>query len=884
MGCGKTYVTAHIIEELTYRKKHQLPCPLICYHYCKNDETGDAVYIYSSLILQLLDQQEGFKVDFMKWYEDTLKSQHLDLAQSPADLGNFFSTCVKILERQLFIVIDGLDECGEESRTDLVNLLGDLSRQTSKLKVFLSSRPQESIENLLHNATQIRWRPSQDRDTIIVDHIVTRYLGDRSSAVRSLVSDRLTELARGNAIWVKLTVELLQKQKKQAVGPVKTFLKNITPPAALSELYAKLFSGVTDNDRENERLVTKALEVLAVARRPLSILELGWVVALNESDLDVQTIDELEDYVDEKRILSLLQPFISLVDFKDVKTSQVRLVHQSLKELILQDIPTYWAIPNTAAEASLNMIHNRQQRHAELEAALLRLCVRYLLFEDFNSKDLFSEEQATAQTLEELPGFGTYDDSDGEEQQASLGQGQDSEDNHEIQHIHYDPSERGFGEFFVYASCFWLDHFKVAESRLLPPVSDIVTLSSANSRRLRNWIQQNSRPDCTITPKFIYDSNTLDPLTITALYGPDLYFRKLLEGHNASDTSFLKDSVQETIQQILRSGDIARVCLLFRDSFVGSQVRTLNFFQQIMYKWSQSDKMASSWTSLFDLVRDVFDDLVQNKWGNELLCASTTLGCLPMVKRLFEGAAVNSKLKEELLRDVRRDRIPPDHHQSVGEAVWSNHVDVLRFLLEQEGIEPHLRHRDSGGYNVLHEAARCCNPEVVALLIARFEEGVHQINNADDTPLNQVVFESSSTKGRLEVARLLLTLGGANARGYRSRDPSDAFEPLRMAARVGDTEMCRLLVEVGGVDPRRALRKGDDGRPTLIGGIDCGSGVQYLELGAAVVEVLCSLAKIDPQSHYIEPKLYSDRLTGPSTSAKTSSSWTGSTHPDQQKD
>ena len=25
--------------------------------------------------------------------------------------------------------------------------------------------------------------------------------------------------------------------------------------------------------------------------------------------------------------------------------------------------------------------------------------------------------------------------------------------------IHYDPTERGLGEFFVYASCYWLEHF-----------------------------------------------------------------------------------------------------------------------------------------------------------------------------------------------------------------------------------------------------------------------------------------------------------------------------------------------------------------------------------------------------------------------------------------
>ncbi|KAK5207557.1 hypothetical protein LTR41_006601 [Exophiala xenobiotica] len=357
MGCGKTVITAHVIEELIRMNGNKLPRPLVCYHYCANDERGKALYIYSSLILQLLDQQEGFKVEFDRWYEKTRKSEIRDPAQSPEDLGNFLSTCVESLDRELFVVIDGLDECDSESQRELIALLTRLSDKAHRLKVFFSSRPQEGIENLLQGAAQIRWNPTLERDAVMVEYI-------------------------GSAIWLRFTIELIQRRQIKAVGPMKKFLADIPSPAALSQLYAKLFAHQTGDDSTNEQLVTSALEILAVAQRPLSILELVWAIALNDPCAEIETLEEIKDWVDEKRALGLLQPFLPQIDLEDVKKRQVTLVHQSLKELILRHAPCNWGHPQTTAEG-----FDKQRiwpRQPELQASLLHACVKYLLFSEFD--------------------------------------------------------------------------------------------------------------------------------------------------------------------------------------------------------------------------------------------------------------------------------------------------------------------------------------------------------------------------------------------------------------------------------------------------------------------------------------------------------------------
>lgn len=808
MGCGKTIITAHVIEELIRVNKHKLPRPFICYHYCVNDDSGKVLYVYSSLPPQLLDQQEGFKVEFDRWYDRTWKSERLDPAQSSVDLGNFLSACVESLDRELFVVIDGLDECDNESQNELVTLLGSLSNKARRLKVFFSSRPQEGIEKLLQGATQIRWNPTRERDAIIVEHTVKRCLREFPPAIQSLVTERLSELAEGSALWVRLTIELIQKRKIQAIGPMKSFLADIPLPAALSELYAKLFAHETGDDPANEQLATSALEIIAVAQRPLNILELGLAVVLNDPCAEIRTVEQLKEHVDERRVLSLLQPFLLPVDFEDVKKRQVRLVHQSLKELILRDAPSNWSRSQTTAKGLKANKQLIRQRQPKLEASLLRVCVKYLLFDEFDQNDLLSEEQKTVQSLEEMPQFELFDDfNDGGEQAGSSGASKDLINEEEAKKIYYDPVQRGFSEFYVYASCFWLDHFKVSAPKLLPDMSDIAKLCKANSKRLQNWIGQNCRPDCTITPKFGYNSHSQDPLTVVSLHGPESALRKLLENDNIdlSSKEFLLDSVQQTIKQIIQWGDISRLSILFRDTLVGPEVRNIGFFNQIMTEWASSDKKSRPWAGCFDLVFDICDDtLVRGKRGNELLCLAVSCGCLPMVERLFEEAAYRPAMRDELLRDVRRDIKPPDYHQSIGEAVWHNHVEVLRYLLKQEGIEVHLRHRDSDGYNVLHRAARWCNPEVMSLLVSHFPEGVNQSNKNGDTPLHLVVFGGQAISGRLESAKILLTQGHADVKAGCTVELSSWGEPLRMAARYGDIAMRRVLVEVGGVDPRRA--------------------------------------------------------------------------------
>ena len=90
-----------------------------------------------------------------------------------------------------------------------------------------------------------------------------------------------------------------------------------------------MFPRCTSNDRENQKLVSTTSEVLATTRRPLSMLELAWAVVLGAAQKGVTTIAALTKLVDHQKVIRLIQPFVTHVDFGDVKKRQVRLIHYS---------------------------------------------------------------------------------------------------------------------------------------------------------------------------------------------------------------------------------------------------------------------------------------------------------------------------------------------------------------------------------------------------------------------------------------------------------------------------------------------------------------------------------------------------------------------------
>ena len=810
MGCGKSVAMAFLVDELSRRNEHQLPQPKICYYYCQDDETGHAIHILSALTLALLEQLSGLKKTFYEWYKQNQASGNIEPATNMRKLEEFLIMVLETLDRPLFVLIDGLDECDRASRNSLLKLLKTLAEKTPRIKIVLSSRPQEEILEQLNDIARIDLSSDAKRDGIIVKQTVERQLSYLSRDVRALVIDRTTRLAQGSAIWTKMIVQLIEVRGIRALGPMQLFLEEIPLPGQLSELYVTLLTRSTLNDPGNQELAGIALKIIAASRRPLSILELAWAVALSTAQQEVTTVAALAKLVDHKRVMSLIQPFITRIDFNDVRKRQVRLIHQSAKEFIIAELASNWprlqgsAVSTATNQASIDHCIER------LEACILDVCVRYLLLDEIGSTDIFREEQVA---FLELPQESDLFNDDGKPVEYDR---YCTWEAWEEDMIRYDPTERGFGEFFVYASCNWLEHFGAVTVEPLPNLASIEILCQAGSTRLHNWIEQHCRPDCAIRARFSDDSNLYDPLVITALYGSGAMLHNVLRNSDFGIDKFLSQSAIGAADQILQWGDWSRLRILFLEDRTSHQLQNLEFFRLVLKRWSDSGKDRQSWDLVFDLVEYVLDTLIQEQWGNELLCMAAREGCVPIIQRLMTRAQNQAELRTELLRDIRRDQqslfLGKSVHQSIGEAVLGNHIDVVEFLLGLKGIEAHLQHLNSRGENVLHLASTLCNPAMLRLLAPRFQEGINQTDCWGKTALVRIIMSSSASRNRYTSARILLLLGSANRNIHFWNEQQD---PLRIAVRLGDLDMCDLLMDLGKFDPLSALTRGHDGQMIL---------------------------------------------------------------------
>lgn len=790
-GHGKSTTMAFIANYITAQCRDALISTFVCYHYCGQGKAGESLSIYSNFVYQLLQQREDIKPTFLEWVEEKTGSSNYAPAQDPNLLRNLFFNYVGKLNHPTFILLDGLDECNKDHRQELLRDLKHQSEVIPLLRTCVSIRHNEQRQNRLQGFSELRMQKDRDRDKDITTGKVEARLSNLRSKEQSFVIKELSKLAEGNAMWIEKAVDLFATRDITAPKDIENMLLHELPKLTLPDLYLKLFQQVTKNDSQNAKFLSSALEILAIAGRSLSILELGWAIAFRRNKTDCHAVSSLEACVDTDRLLVFLNPFISHVQSDDENTRQLKLVHASVTELVFQAPPENWARLEFSTSTSDT---DTDARQSQLHGQLAKDCVEYLFLEEVKSKKLFTGNDEAIEAFDALPLADAFNDSP----QTPVTPRFEEE-------LYFDPVERKFGGLFTYASCYWLHHTYRTKPGDGPDLADVITLSTPRTIQSDNWWKQFQRPDC--IHKSLGGLGYPRPAEIVAGYGPDYMFKEFLQKiatEGEQDQYTAQQQRKLALNEILEWGDISRLLMLIRFNADENIDEAAEMSTDVMQNWEKKCKTftaddESKYNQVFDHIASGFDIMVQQEWANEILCRAAKNGCLPIIERLFEAASHNATLKEAMLqvRDRRYERkYETVYHQSVGEAVWYNHHETVVYLLQREGIDNHLRYRDDKGRNVLHLASRWDNLEMMKLLLSRFSEGVNQKDIEDDMPLQSCIFHNSPA-----VQLKLLLEAGADVRCGLDKQPSDWHEPIRMASRRGNLEGIKTLVRFGGADP-----------------------------------------------------------------------------------
>ena len=189
-----------LIEDINER----LPESEVIYFYCRFDDPLRRTFngIVRSLIAQLLARNPTCS----QYLYDEINRSVNRRPDSTNDL------CAEMLEKialhhdQLFIGIDGLDECQELERQQLLSMIHNLlkaSKITGKIRVFLTSRREKDIVISLRSASRLELRPYHlEKDIRNYVKVRVQHLGDKFSIALERQRTIVTDIAsRSQGSW-----------------------------------------------------------------------------------------------------------------------------------------------------------------------------------------------------------------------------------------------------------------------------------------------------------------------------------------------------------------------------------------------------------------------------------------------------------------------------------------------------------------------------------------------------------------------------------------------------------------------------------------------------------------------------------------------------------
>ena len=383
-GCGKSVLAKYLID-------HVLPGEgiTVCYFFFKDQDQNTIRQALCAVLHQLFNA----KPYLIKYALEQQKQDGKGLINSTDSLWKVLRNTVQDPQAgRIIVVLDALDECAELEFADLVQ---NVNRQFlegrsvySRLKYLLTSRPYSQIVTRFHELLEAFPNihiPGEDASEAIsqeVNCVVTHQVNLLSKvkglthATRQKLEEELHRATHRTYLWVYLVFDYLDKEDfKMTPKGVKSAVATL--PKGVNDAYEKILSR-----SKNDPMVRKALSIILVASRPLTLEELNIAVNLDDNSRSFGDLDLEDGRSFEKRLRSWCGLFISVYHGK------VDFLHQTAREFLSE----------TASSSELGLAGSRW-RHSiptiPAHALLAKTCVIYLSLFNSDTGDVEEDRDRT---------------------------------------------------------------------------------------------------------------------------------------------------------------------------------------------------------------------------------------------------------------------------------------------------------------------------------------------------------------------------------------------------------------------------------------------------------------------------------------------------------
>ena len=342
-GCGKTYVSAHIIgllEQQYYRS---------AYFFCKTqiEEKRTALGIFRTMAWQLL-QTIHIKAA-IRFAKPCQRGEPLNLSHTCSIIEGLHDP-----DRPTWLVVDGLDECSENDQEEVLQRCGYLAKL---FKVAIISRGTQKIENGLHAAVGNEFshmRMTEEETKVDIENYLSQKVQEvakQSPRLSANLQDEIVGMlstgAKGMFLWVHIMTEQLAKLcLYENDTAIKAALHEY--PTDLDGYYSRTLENISRMAPGIRRIALKLLQWIVCAFRALTVTELDYAISIDSESPHHGSRKRVYD--SRKCLIDLCGPFVEI----DPKNDTVKLTHASVKDFLLgQQTYTQLSIDMPSAHAYL---------------------------------------------------------------------------------------------------------------------------------------------------------------------------------------------------------------------------------------------------------------------------------------------------------------------------------------------------------------------------------------------------------------------------------------------------------------------------------------------------------------------------------------------------
>ena len=719
-GCGKTTMSSYVRGYLAQNQQTQ---SVLCRFFCntKVDEQRSGTAILRSLLSQIIDQRRRLVGVIKK-----------ALQRAGNVIFSRFEALWELLSRLLIseeipetrIIIDGIDECDQASRTMLIRKFSSLlkTQSSSRIKVLITSRPNIDVYHSV-NLPSHSWAClsleecaqiiSEDIEIVVqkkLDILCGKGVCKPNS--REVLKRMLVAKADCTFLWLTLIFDAIEGRRMLLARDMEELIESL--PAGLDETYGRLLESIPQEDCET---AARMLRVIVASKRPLTGCEIGSFFVLLFGDSSTQG----EFGVDERTVVSVLGPLIRVHD------SKIYLLHQSLREYLIE----LGQEDTKPLSAAYGIDIDRE------EIALFHVCTKCLLDTDM-MRPLIGSMTVSAGSS------GSPSDSSDDDRSDLFGGLFDSDnlaaDGLFSQDTHTDggtwQTVKEKHPLFDYAALHWTDHFKSCDSDLRQQDQDaFAKLCENKGGRSMSWF----RYHWFRKHKHIPMPTIIDRSIVAAFFGYANMLDNLLREMNSE-----KLSLDRALYWAARQGNSQCVQVLLK--LAQLNINSKDIEMQTPLAAAAQNGHITCVRSL--LSREDVDVNATSEKGRTPLSIAAGHGHLEIVNLLLPqmGIALNHE-------DYRGQT-------ALFWAVSANSLPVVERFLSVEGTEQN--HLDKSQRNVMSWAAEDGIMEMVRLLLRFPKVEPDQRDIRGRTPFNH-----AAQKGHLDVMRHLLN----NKHCHRRIDP-----------------------------------------------------------------------------------------------------------------